>query len=45
LTAVFAPVPLRATTGVALEELLVMVSVPVSAPTAVGSNWTFSVAV
>src|ERR1035441_2182656 len=39
------PVPLRLITAVPLvEELLVMVSWPVAAPTAVGSNSTLSVA-
>jgi hypothetical protein len=41
-----APVPLRLMTAEALEdELLAMVSVPLAAPEAFGSNWTVSVAV
>ena len=40
------PVPLRLMTDEApVEELLAMVSAPVAAPAAVGSNWTVSVAV
>jgi hypothetical protein len=40
------PVPLREMAAVPLvEELLAMVSVPLAAPAAVGSNWTVSVAV
>jgi hypothetical protein len=40
------PVPLRLTTvDVPVDELLVSVSDPVTAPAAVGSNWTVSVAV